>query len=118
MSDAVDVFFACWGTTDIKQRTDAISRACNSDFYYVDPNSSAPITTLHAMIAYLAQFSAMMPGASAQVVAQSAHNGHVRATVDFINDGKKMMRGQYFGDLDSEGKLTRVIGFTGTGEPE
>ena len=117
MTDTLETLFSAWGDPSADGRADKTDAAIGSKFYYVDPNVPAPITGRDDYLAYIAKFGEMMPGASASVVAVSAHNDHARATVDFLKDGNRMMRGQYFADLD-DGRITRLIGFTGMGEPD
>ncbi|EDZ48695.1 conserved hypothetical protein [Rhodobacterales bacterium Y4I] len=94
-------------------KTDA---AIGPGFYYSDPSTPAPIEGRGAYLDHIAQFSAKMPGAEAKVAAVPEHHGHARATVEFLKDGTRMVRGQYFADLQ-DGKVVRLIGFTGMGEP-
>ncbi|MCF6430769.1 MULTISPECIES: nuclear transport factor 2 family protein [unclassified Leisingera] len=117
MTDSLHTLFAAWGDPTPEGRASKTDAAIGPRFYYSDPNSPAPIEGRDAYLEYVAQFSAMMPGAAAKVVAVSEHHGHVRATVDFEKDGKRMVRGQYFADLE-DGKVVRLIGFTGMGEPD
>lgn len=116
MSDTITSFFAAWGEPDMPKRAAMTAGAISDNFYYADPNAPDVITSLVGFVAYLGMFSKAMPGASAEVVSVSEHNGHARATVDFKSNGQTMMRGQYFADLDDEGRITRMVGFTGTGE--
>ena len=117
MADALTAVFSAWGDTDPKSRAATLGAALATDFYYADPNVPAPITNIDVLGGYLAGFSENIPGASAQVAGPpSAHIGHARVFVDFLKDGTRMMRGQYFADLDDAGKITRLIGFAGTGE--
>ncbi|MEP1933813.1 MAG: nuclear transport factor 2 family protein [Paracoccaceae bacterium] len=117
MTDALNALFSAWGDTDPKSRAATLGSALATDFYYADPQVPAPITNLDDLAGYLAGFTEHMPGASAQVAgAPSSHNGHVRVFVDFMKDDARMMRGQYFADLDDAGKITRLVGFAGTGE--
>ncbi|AHC99906.1 nuclear transport factor 2 family protein [Leisingera methylohalidivorans] len=117
MTDSIHTLFAAWGDPSPETRAAKTDAAIGPRFYYSDPNCPAPIESRGAYLEYVAQFSAMMPGAAATVVAVSAHHGHARATVDFEKDGKRMVRGQYFADLE-DGKVVRLIGFTGMGEPD
>jgi len=117
MTDSIHTLFTAWGDPSPEARVEKTDAAIGPEFYYSDPNTPAPITTRDAYLGYIAQFSAMMPGAVARVVAVSEHHGHARATVDFEKDGKRMVRGQYFADLE-DGKVVRLIGFTGMGEPD
>ena len=117
MNDCLHTLFAAWGEPSPEVRAAHTDAAIGPNFYYADPNTAAPIKGRDAYLAYIAQFSEMMPGASAEVVSVSSHNTHARATVDFSSGGKRMMRGQYFADIE-DGMVVRLIGFTGTGEPE
>ncbi|KIC16962.1 hypothetical protein [Leisingera sp. ANG-Vp] len=117
MTDSLNTLFAAWGDPTPETRAAKTDAAIGPHFYYSDPNTPAPIESRGAYLDYIAQFAAMMPGASAQVVASSEHHGHVRATVDFLKDGALMVRGQYFADLE-DGKVVRLIGFPGMGEPD
>lgn len=117
MNDCLHSLFAAWGTPSPEARATHTDAAIGPNFYYADPNTPAPIEGRDAYLTYIAQFAEMMPGASAEVVAVSSHNSHARATVDFSSGGKRMMRGQYFADFQ-DGRIVRLIGFTGTGEPE
>jgi len=116
MTKLLETLFSAWGDPLPDGRAEKTDAAIAPDFYYADPNSPAPVIGRDAYLAYIAMFGDMMPGASARVVAVSEHNGHARATVDFLKDGEQMMRGQYFADI-TDGRITRLIGFTGTGEP-
>ncbi len=118
MADALTAVFSAWGDSDPKSRAATLGAALAPEFYYADPQVPSPITNLDDFLGYLAGFTEHMPGASAQVAGKpSAHNGHVRVFVDFMKDGARMMRGQYFADLDDTGRITRLIGFAGTGDP-
>lgn len=115
MTHPVNLFFSAWGESDADARGTALSAVLAQDVYYADPNTPDPLHGADAVIGYIAMFSANMPGGGAAVAALDEHNGHVRATVDFLKDGTAMMRGQYFADLEA-GKITRLVGFTGMGD--
>jgi len=117
MTTCLHRLFSAWGDPSPDTRASLTDAAIGPDFYYSDPNAPDPIRGLAAYLDYIAQFSEMMPGARAEVVAISEHHGHLRTTVDFTKDGQRLMRGQYFADV-SEGRLQRVIGFSGMGEPD
>jgi hypothetical protein len=115
MAEAIAAFFEAWSTTGPARKAQ-LAKVTARDVYYADPNTPEPLVGLDALDAHLDMFTRHMPGASARVAVHTAHHGHVRATVDFLNNGAAMMRGQYFADLDADGKLCRIVGFTGTGE--
>ena len=115
MAEAIAAFFDAW-SVDGSTRRASLAQVTATEVYYADPNTPEPLVGVDALDAYLDMFTRHMPGASARVAHVSEHHGHVRATVDFLNNGAAMMRGQYFADLDADGKLVRIVGFTGTGE--
>jgi hypothetical protein len=117
MTTCLHTLFSAWGAPSPEERAAKTDAVIGPNFYYSDPNTPDPIQGRDAYLDYIAQFAAMMPGATAEVVAISEHHGHLRATVDFVKDGQRMMRGQYFADL-AEDRLLRVIGFSGMGEPD
>jgi hypothetical protein len=117
MTKSVDLLFQAWGDPTPEGRAKKTDAAIAQSFTYADPNTPTVITDRDAYLAYIANFAAAMPDAEASVVAQSQTHGCLRATVAFSRDGQVMMHGQYFADMDADGQLTRVIGFTGLGEP-
>lgn len=117
MTDCLHTLFSAWGDPSAESRAAKTDAALASDFYYSDPNTTDPVIGRDAYLTYITGFGDNMPGASAQVVAVAFHHGHARATVDFNKDGARMMRGQYFADID-DGRVTRLIGFPGMGEPD
>lgn len=117
MADCIHTLFSAWGLPDSDNRMAKTDAAIGRDFAYTDPSLSDMLTGRDAYLAHIARFGEQMPGASVHVLDISESNGFVRATVDFSAGGKPMMRGQYFADI-VDGRVTRLIGFTGTGTPE
>ena len=116
MSSSITSFFDAWGMTDVTARAQAVTSVVSNDVYYVDPSTPAPLNGVQSLVDHVAMFTGNRPGATAQVADLSEHNGHARATVDFMVNGSLGMRGQYFADLNSEGNITRMIGFIGIGD--
>ncbi len=113
MSDALNRFFAAWGNSDSDSRADLVRSAVSDEFHYADPHAPEPITSVDGMLEFLGQFP---PGASAGVIEPvDSHHGHARASVTFDFGGGKSMVGQYFADLDRNGKIIRIVGFPGKG---
>lgn len=117
MTRSLTDFFAAWTTPDADGRGALIASAIGQSFYYVDPRTEAPITTAEGIDAYVAQFLEMCPpGASVEVKEPVDEKlGHARVTVDFVMGPEMKQTGQYFADLDGNGKITRLIGFVGKG---
>ena len=115
MNAALSEFFAGWGAADA---TGNIKAAFGNSIYYCDPQCAAPITDADGLAQMVAIFGQHMPGGSAQVVKLDEHHGHARATVAFMMGDKPMMHGHYFADLDADGKILRLVGFPGLGQPD
>jgi len=117
MSLSLTNFFAAWTTQDADSRRDLIASAVADPFYYVDPMTPEPITSVTGMDAYAANFLGMCPpGASVAVLEPvDLKLGHARATVAFIMGPEIRQIGQYFADLDTDGKISRMIGYAGKG---
>lgn len=115
MTHPVETFFKAWGDPDADTRNATLRTVIADDLYYADPNTPAPLNGAEDFLGYVGMFAANMSGAGAQVAAISEHNGHARATVDFVKDGTTMMRGQYFADFGADGRIARMVGFVGTG---
>jgi len=114
-------FFDAWGTTDDAVQAKAIASTYASDGTYADPRSSGVLTGPGAIAEYVAMFSANAPGWTARVVKEDTIGTTTRATIAFGGkgpDGSDMVQhGQYFAEIEND-KITRMVGFVGTGEPE
>ncbi|MEP5758025.1 MAG: nuclear transport factor 2 family protein [Litoreibacter sp.] len=117
MTDCIHAFFSAWGDPSDESREEKTRAALASNFYYADPNAPEPITDFDTYLSYVKIYGDMMPEGTAEVVSVSEHNCHARATVAFCKAGVAMQHGQYFADI-VDGKITRLIGFAGLGEPK
>ncbi|WP_293450017.1 nuclear transport factor 2 family protein [Planktotalea sp.] len=121
MSECISTFFDAWGMRDDSPRLDTIAAAFASEGNYADPRSPEPLTGAAAIAGYVNNFSAGALGWTASVVNLSSTGTSHRVTVAFGGmgpDGKEMVQhGQYFTDVDGD-KITRMVGFVGTGAPE
>ena len=117
MSTSLTNFFTAWTTADADSRRDLIASAVSDDFYYVDPMTSDPITDVAGMDAYAANFLGMCPPGVSVFVKDPIDEklGHIRATVVFAMSPEMQQIGQYFADLDADGKIARMIGYAGKG---
>lgn len=118
MSDPIEMFFDAWGMDNDNARGKVVAGVFADIGTYADPRSPAPLTGPSAIAAYVSMFSANAPGWTARVVKSDSTDGLFRTTVAFGGkgpDGSDMVQyGQYFTDLHG-GKITRMVGFVGTG---
>lgn len=104
--------FAAWGMKDAGSRAACVNTLTAETVYYADPHSGA-IEGRPALLAMLDEFRTMMPEGGADVVSSDGFDGHARAVVAFLNGGNTMMTSQYIAQLDTAGRITRLIGFPG-----
>jgi len=117
MTHALHDFFAAWGETDADGRAALVASAVGDTIYYADPHAPSPVTSPAALTEFIGAFTKnSSPGAKAEVIEPvDSHNGHVRASVRFVMSEEMQMVGQYFADLDGDGKIIRIVGFPGKG---
>ncbi len=117
MATAFETFFDAWGETDAAAQAGAVASVFGEFGSYADPMTDAPLTGPDAVAAYIANFTRMAPGAVAQVVDEVARDGVARVTVEFRMPDGKAQPGQYFAELDADGRIARMVGFAGLGVP-
>ncbi len=117
MTQSLNDFFAAWTMTEDEGRDDKIASAFGDSVYYSDPRSDGALTDMASLCSYVGGFLPMCPpGAMVEVVDPvDVKDGHARATVNFVMSAEMKQTGQYFADLDGDGKITRIVGFVGKG---
>jgi len=117
MTDAVSTFFDAWGMEEADARQSAISASFAPDATYMDPRTESPLSGPAALAEYVGMFSAQAPGAIAEVTNAETRGGVTRATIAFRMPNGMEQAGQYFVEHGSDGLITRMVGFVGTGAP-
>ena len=115
MTDSVQKFFSSWGDDNTERQATTIGKVLAENVRYVDPRTEAPLTSSSAIAAYVSQFTQMAPGSVAEAIDVSSRDGIIRATVAFRMPNGMEQIGQYFIEQNAAGKLTRFVGFVGTG---
>ena len=82
---------------------------------YADPRLEEALVGTAAVMEYVGQYASMAPGAIAQVANMEARDGIIRATVEFIMADGHSQPGQYLIEIDGDERLSRIVGFKGTG---
>ncbi|MDD9725922.1 molecular chaperone GroEL [Roseovarius sp. SK2] len=115
MSDSVRRFFNAWGDGDAEARMAVLNDVLAAGVRYADPRLEEALVGTAAVIDYVGQYSAMAPGAIAQIANMDVRDGIIRATVEFIMADGHIQPGQFVIEVDSDERLTRIVGFKGTG---
>lgn len=117
MTDAVSTFFAAWGMAETDARQAAVSASFAQNATYIDPRTESPLSGPEAVAEYIGMFAAQAPGAVAEVTSAETRGGVTRATIAFKMPNGMTQAGQYFVEHGSDGLITRMVGFVGTGAP-
>ena len=115
MSDSVRRFFNAWGDGDAEARMAVLNDVLAAGVRYADPRLEEALVGTASVIDYVGQYSAMAPGAIAQIANMDVRDGIIRATVEFIMADGHIQPGQFVIEVDSDERLTRIVGFKGTG---
>lgn len=115
MPDSVKTFFDAWGMSDATDRATAIHASVAAEATYADPRTENPLIGPDALTEYVGMFSEQAPGAVAEVAHAEARDGVTRATIAFKMPNGMEQMGQYFVEHNSDGRISRMVGFVGTG---
>jgi hypothetical protein len=115
--DTIDTYFAMWNEEDGERRAGLVERAWAPGARYLDPMLDAGG---HAALSEMvAAVHAQFPGHRFRRTSEvDAHHDQVRFTWELAApDGTVTVAGVDVGELDAEGKLTRITGFFGDVTP-
>lgn len=117
LDETVKIYCDAWSEVDIDKRRQLLERVWVEDGTYTDPVSHVEgrDALLNRITAHFEKF----PGT--QIVPSSRadlHHGMIRFTWKFIGaDGKVRNEGMDFGEIASDGRLRKIVGFFGPVKP-
>ena len=106
----IDQYLSAWNETDAAARQTILQDAWGKSATYTDPLNHA--TTLDALNAVISQFVADTPDAVFTLKGEVSHHHQSCRfywTLRFANGVE--VEGMDYGEIDAEGKLTRIVGF-------
>lgn len=113
IDEIVSIYGAAWLEPDEEQRRQLLAQAWAEDGMYIDPLRH--VVGRDALSQTIAGFQQRRPGE--RIVLTSGvdhHHGMVRfAWTWYAADGSTIMEGVDFGELASDGRLRRIVGFFG-----
>ncbi len=113
-TQALETFFSAWSIADTAEAAAKVAEVYPADGLYEDPMTPEPLTGPEAIAAYVSQFTAMAPGATATVTDTQTQHGKTRCTVEFKMADGMVQHGQYFAVV-VDGQISTMTGFVGTG---
>jgi hypothetical protein len=113
LSRTVEAYVAMWNERDPTCRADLISTAWSADGCYLDPQFEA--VGHDALGAMVATAQRQFPDHDLRLASPvDAHHDQVRFAWEVIApDGSASLTGMDIGSLDSDGRLSRIVGFFG-----
>jgi SnoaL-like domain len=117
-NEAVRTFMAAWNTDDDAERLQLLSSCCAADAEFISPQGV--LNGIDAMSTAMGEFRRAFPSALVANGAIDVHNASLRFHWQTNwNDGREALRGDDFGRLDNEGRITSMVSFYGSpAEPE
>ncbi len=117
LDETVRVYCAAWGEPDLERRRQMIERVWAPEGTYTDPNghSEGREALSQRMTRHLQK------NINGQIVPSSRvdfHHGMLRFTWKMVSvDGKTLLEGIDFGEIATDGKLKKIVGFFGPTKP-
>ncbi|MGB0658710.1 MAG: hypothetical protein ACPGNV_00935 [Mangrovicoccus sp.] len=100
-----------WNAEDAKSRLAILEEVTAEGFTYADPHSG-PIKTRPEFMKFLALFRERLPDGEMTGSAEPVmHNGHVLCPFTISRALGPIRHGTFFADMDTSGKVTRLVGF-------
>ena len=114
-TSAVAAFIAAWNTDGEGERLDLLRSCCAPDAVFVSPQGA--IEGISALSDAIAAFRRASPRAVVVAGPAYAHHGFARLRWETRwNDGREPLCGDDFMELDTVGRITRVVSFDGAAE--
>jgi hypothetical protein len=113
IQDIIERYLAAWNNLDPHQRSIAMQAVVADDCYYADAHLPDALTTKEAHNQFITQFRTKFPDFSLQLnsLPQGHHNYYRFGWQLLKADGSVFTKGMYFGEIDDEGKICKIIGF-------
>ncbi|NJM75947.1 MAG: SnoaL-like domain-containing protein [Acaryochloridaceae cyanobacterium RU_4_10] len=109
----IDRYLAAWNTLDPEQRSTAMQAIVADNCYYADAHLPDALTSREAHDRFITQFRTKFPDFSLQLDSPTqGHHGYYRFGWQLLKvDGSVFTKGMYFGEINDEGKICKIIGF-------
>lgn len=106
-----------WSTVDPAERKRAVAEVWAERGEYLD-SQPIRVTGREALAAEIVKFQQQFPGAHFRCEAVKAHHGFIGYTWSMVMvDGTERFKGMDFGEVDSAGRLVRIVSFFDMPQP-
>jgi hypothetical protein len=117
VDETVGAYAAAWNEPDISARRQLLEKAWAVGGTYTDP--TVHLEGRDALAQHITGFLKSMAGAKIAATSRAdVHHGMLRFTWRIVKaDGTTLSEGMDFGELDSDGRLRKIVGFFGPFTP-
>lgn len=110
-NSVVSRYCDAWSKTDPMERKAAVAEVWAENGEYLD-SQPVRVTGREALESEILKFQQQFPGAGFRCTAVRTHHDFVGYTWTMVRpDGSTLMQGMDFGELDSTGRLVRIVSF-------
>jgi hypothetical protein len=109
----IDRYIAAWNQPDEPSRTLSMAAVVADNCYYADAHLPDALTDRSAHDRFVNVFRTKFPEFSLKLATiPQSHHGYFRFGWQLVKpDGTVFTQGVYFGEIDPEGKINKIIGF-------
>lgn len=109
----IETYLLGWNITNAPERMDLMTRALAPNCVYFDSHLPEPTQGIHLHCQFIQRFRDKFSDLSLQLTSTpSSHHGYFRFQWKMIKgDGNVFIQGSFFGELDQENKIAKLVGF-------
>lgn len=114
VDEAITLYASAWNEPDADARRRLLERSWSESGTYTDP--TAHVEGRAALDKHIAEYFRTQPAGTRIVPASAvdAHHGRFRFAWKMLRpDGTVAIEGMDYGELDSDGRISRIVGFFG-----
>ena len=113
----ISAYGAAWLDVDVSDRRRLLEKSWSKDGVYQDP--TADVSGREALAQHIAAFHQGSPGFKIIITSGADHHhGKFHILWKMVDpDGKTVLEGRDFGELDADGRICRIAGFFGPPPP-
>lgn len=106
-------YLLAWNASDSEQRADLMTKLVAEDCLYADSHLPEPIITRELHYQFIDRFRQKFPDFSLVLVSspESHHNFFRFAWKLVKSDGTSFSEGSFFGELNQQGEILKLVGF-------
>ena len=113
IQEIIQDYVSAWNSSSSEERKTLLSNILADNCLYADSHLPDPITGKESHCWFIDRFKAKFPDLSLNLLAPpDIHHGYFRFNWQILkSDGNIFTTGSFFGAIDEEDKITKLVGF-------